>query len=219
MKRPDLRSVPVAIECRGDGKAVYACIGDPSEALTGQRGVIAFGDNLPDALHELATELYKEVGEPDHWVATANGRVEPPAPLPASPRLTVVVNGQPVDVPVGSVPAVIAAAIQQSGQIGAPIRQWELRTREGDVIPHDLPDDWHLTADRLLFLNLGLPPLRAEAQPTPPPSLIIELRDAFLEGFAAGAHMAGTLSGEECWRQSQARSAALPAPAEEEPRT
>lgn len=60
-RRPELRSVPVSIECRADGKAVYACIGDPSKALCGEAGVIAFGDNLPEALAALARELYAEV--------------------------------------------------------------------------------------------------------------------------------------------------------------
>jgi hypothetical protein len=58
-----MRSVPCAVECRGDGKAVYACIGDRSDAMTEQiRSVIGFGDTLPDALRALADEIEKEVG-------------------------------------------------------------------------------------------------------------------------------------------------------------
>jgi hypothetical protein len=88
--------------------------------------------------------------------------------VPFSSTLTVVVNGQPVEVTSGPVPSVIQQAITKSGQIGAPIAQWELRTREGDVIPHDLDADFELTAGRLLFLNLGLPKLEAQAVPSSP---------------------------------------------------
>ena len=69
VKRPEMRSVPCAIECRGDGKAVYACIGDPGKALQGESGLIAFGDTLADALRALAIEIEREVG----WDA-ADGR-------------------------------------------------------------------------------------------------------------------------------------------------
>ena len=58
-----MRSVPCTIECRGDGKAVYACLGGtPSEALVGEKGLIAFGDTLADALSALADEIEREVG-------------------------------------------------------------------------------------------------------------------------------------------------------------
>lgn len=61
MKRPTLRHPPCAIECRCDGDQVYACIGHPSEALRGERGVIAFGDTLPEALRALALAIDAEV--------------------------------------------------------------------------------------------------------------------------------------------------------------
>lgn len=69
VKRPYMRSVPCAVECRADGKSVYALIGDSTSALTdGERGIIAFGDTLPDALRALADAIEKEVevtGEED----------------------------------------------------------------------------------------------------------------------------------------------------------
>lgn len=78
VRRPDLRSVPVAVECRGDGKAVYACIGDPSSALRGESGVIAFGENLPEALHALAAALYEEVGAADTWAPISDDLPQEP---------------------------------------------------------------------------------------------------------------------------------------------
>lgn len=80
-----------------------------------------------------------------------------PAVLPA--HLSVVVNGQPVSVPGGPIRDVIAAAIQKAGQIGAPLDQWVLRTRDGDVIPHALPGgvEWALSGGQQLWLHLGLP--------------------------------------------------------------
>lgn len=72
--------------------------------------------------------------------------------------IQVVVNGQPVVVAAGSVRDVILRAIIEANQIGRPVEQWELRTPEGDVIPHDTPTDWMLSAGKRLFLNLGLPP-------------------------------------------------------------
>ena len=56
-----MRHPPVAIECRCDGNQVYACIGQPDEALRGERGVIAFGDTLADALRALAEAIEAEV--------------------------------------------------------------------------------------------------------------------------------------------------------------
>lgn len=62
IRRPYMRSVPCAIECRADGTAVYACIGDVSLALRGEAGVIGYGDTLADALRDLADEIEREVG-------------------------------------------------------------------------------------------------------------------------------------------------------------
>ena len=56
MKRPIMRSVPCAINCRGDGNQVLALIGSNI-----QEGVCGFGDTLPDALRDLATQIEHEV--------------------------------------------------------------------------------------------------------------------------------------------------------------
>jgi len=61
VKRPIMRHPPCAIECRCDGSAIYAVIGNPDEAIRGESGVIGFGDTLPDALRALALEIEKEV--------------------------------------------------------------------------------------------------------------------------------------------------------------
>jgi hypothetical protein len=84
---------------------------------------------------------------------------QPPASRVQEQQITVVVNGQPVSVQPGPVREVIRQAIEASGQIGAPIPQWELRTRDGEVIPHSLSDggEWMLSGGTLLFMNLGLP--------------------------------------------------------------
>jgi len=82
---------------------------------------------------------------------------DPAVAPPTEQTVRVVVNGQPVSVQTGSVPEVIQRAIEAAHQIGAPIAQWELRTREGDIIPHDIPEDYFLSAGKLFFLNLGLP--------------------------------------------------------------
>jgi hypothetical protein len=75
----------------------------------------------------------------------------------------IIVNGQPVTVPVGPIRDVIAAAIQQAGQIGAPIDQWVLRTTDGEIIPHALPGgvEYALTGGQRLWLHLGLEPVPA----------------------------------------------------------
>jgi hypothetical protein len=69
VKRPYMRSVPCAVECRADGCGVYALIGDFTSAMTdGERGVVGYGDNLPEALRSLANAIEKEVevtGEDD----------------------------------------------------------------------------------------------------------------------------------------------------------
>jgi hypothetical protein len=82
----------------------------------------------------------------------ADGEAEPPT-------LEIIVNGQPVTVQGGPIRTAIAAAIQEAGQIGAPIDQWVLRTRDGEEIPHTLPDgeEYALAGGQRLFLHLGLP--------------------------------------------------------------
>lgn len=62
VKQPYMRHPPCAVECRADGKQVYAAIGDPDAAVRGEPGgVIGFGDTLADALRNLADEIEKEV--------------------------------------------------------------------------------------------------------------------------------------------------------------
>ncbi len=56
VKRPIMRGVPCAVECRCDGNKVYALIGrDYVEGVTG------WGDTLADALRDLADAIEKEV--------------------------------------------------------------------------------------------------------------------------------------------------------------
>lgn len=80
--------------------------------------------------------------------------------------IEVIVNGQPVIVKAGTVRDVISQAVELSGQIGAPSEQWQLRTTEGDVIPHDMVDgtDYELAPGRRLWLNLSPPALHAGAR-------------------------------------------------------
>lgn len=57
VKRDTPRTAPCAVSCRGDGDQVLALIGNDV-----QSGIAGFGDSLPDALRDLATELEHEVG-------------------------------------------------------------------------------------------------------------------------------------------------------------
>jgi len=59
IKRPMMRTAPCAVVCRGDGASIGAII-DPAKWPHGG-GVAGFGDTLPDALRDLATEIEKEV--------------------------------------------------------------------------------------------------------------------------------------------------------------
>lgn len=56
IKRPTMRTAPVAINCRGDGNQICALIGSDLHD-----GVAGFGDTLADALRSLADEIEKEV--------------------------------------------------------------------------------------------------------------------------------------------------------------
>lgn len=128
-------------------------------------------------------------GKFHHWLAAVNALLASAVPAPLleycqtcghykdttgdtvraeavpAPPLQVVVNGQPVEVMPGPIRSVIEQAITKANQIGAPIEQWVLRTREGDIIPHDsTSQDWELVGGHLLFLHLGLP----VAVPAPP---------------------------------------------------
>jgi hypothetical protein len=82
-----------------------------------------------------------------------------PLPQEGQTEIEIIVNGQPVNVTAGPIREVIAEAVQRSGQIGAPIDQWVLRTTDGEVIPHALPGgvEWALSGGQRLWLHLGLP--------------------------------------------------------------
>lgn len=62
VKRPYMRTAPVTIECRGDGTAVYACVGSIFiEGYGGPNALIGFGDTLAEALRDLADSIEKEI--------------------------------------------------------------------------------------------------------------------------------------------------------------
>lgn len=124
--------------------------------LEGGMGYLAEPQTTPEDIIEAALAAAVVPAPP----APPEGeQVSPPAERAPVDGVEIVVNGQPVTVTAGPIRNVIAAAIAQSGQIGAPIEQWVLRTREGDVIPHELPGgaEYALTAGQRFFLHLGLP--------------------------------------------------------------
>lgn len=62
VKRPYMRTAPVTVECRGDGKSVYACVGSIFVLeYGGPSALIGFGDTLADALRDLAESIEKEI--------------------------------------------------------------------------------------------------------------------------------------------------------------
>jgi hypothetical protein len=72
--------------------------------------------------------------------------------------LTIVVNGQPVEVeananaPLGSV---IAKALDLSGNVGQPPENWELKDAAGALLDLDKKiGDYHFPDDVKLFLSL-----------------------------------------------------------------
>lgn len=148
----------------------YRSVGAPDDRVTEH----AERDTLAARLARVETEMRARADEYRNYPVNVPCQCEPSwhafeidkwtealASVSSPPTLSVVVNGQPVEVPAGQVRDVIRQAIERAGQIGAPIEQWELRTRDGDVIPHDLEAGWQLTGGRLLFLNLGLPRRRS----------------------------------------------------------
>jgi hypothetical protein len=59
VKRPEMRTAPCAVVCRGDGSAISAIINP--EKWPHQGGIAGFGDTLADALRNLADEIEAEV--------------------------------------------------------------------------------------------------------------------------------------------------------------
>ena len=72
--------------------------------------------------------------------------------------LTVVVNGQPVQVKANiqaPLRTLIEHALQQSGNSGQPIDNWELRDASGQILdPARKIGDFNFGAGTQLFLNL-----------------------------------------------------------------
>ena len=124
------------------------------------------------------------------------------SPSPAFETIEVIVNGQPVTVKAGPIRQVVADAIQAAGQIGAPVDQWVLRTREGDIIPHDLPGglDYALIGGQRVFMHLGLPALAMERSPSPAAlDAIADMQFARQSHLAWAEHLeAHAASGEPC---------------------
>jgi hypothetical protein len=73
-------------------------------------------------------------------------------------ELNVVVNGQPVLVKANveaPVSTLIEHALQQSGNSGQPIGNWELRDASGQILdPTRKIEDYNLQSGATLFLNL-----------------------------------------------------------------
>ena len=73
-------------------------------------------------------------------------------------QLTIVVNGQPTEVRVHAeekLRAVVAKALDQTGNTGQPPENWELRDPRGTPLDLDRDvDDFHFPAGTRLFLNL-----------------------------------------------------------------
>ena len=77
---------------------------------------------------------------------------------PTKLSVSVIVNGQPVEVDVNlNAPLKVVAehALNQSGNSGQPLENWEMRDAEGQIL--DLSrkaEDYGLTQGTKLFLNL-----------------------------------------------------------------
>ena len=73
-------------------------------------------------------------------------------------ELTIVVNGQPTEVsanPEAPLHTVIPKALEQTGNVGQPPENWELRDVAGTLL--DLAREissYHFTEETRLFLNL-----------------------------------------------------------------
>ena len=79
-------------------------------------------------------------------------------PNPNEIDITVVVNGQPTTV-AGNVHAalrtIIPRALEQTGNVGQPVENWELRDTAGQVLDGDRKlSELGLATGATLFLNL-----------------------------------------------------------------
>src|SRR5690348_10140187 len=72
--------------------------------------------------------------------------------------LTVVVNGQAIEVTVNEeapLRTVIPVALQESGNVGQPPDNWELKDAAGTLLPLDKKiGEFHFTPETKLFLSL-----------------------------------------------------------------
>jgi len=72
--------------------------------------------------------------------------------------LTVVVNGQPVEVKVNEhapLQTVIPHALKESGNVGQPPENWELKDAAGNLLDLNKKiEDFHFADDVKLFLSL-----------------------------------------------------------------
>ena len=72
--------------------------------------------------------------------------------------LTVVVNGQPVEVDVNihaPLRTVIPKALHDSGNVGQPPENWELKDAAGNLLDLDKKiEDYHFSPETTLFLSL-----------------------------------------------------------------
>jgi len=79
-------------------------------------------------------------------------------PSPNEIDLTVVVNGQPVPVKANiqaPLRTLIEHALQQSGNSGQPLDNWELRDASGKILnPDSKIGEFNFSAGTQLFLNL-----------------------------------------------------------------
>ncbi len=79
-------------------------------------------------------------------------------PSPNQIELTVVVNGQPVQLKANveaPVLTLIEHALRESGNSGQPVANWELRDSSGQILdPARKVESYHLQAGATLFLNL-----------------------------------------------------------------
>jgi len=72
--------------------------------------------------------------------------------------LTIVVNGVPIEVEVNvnsPLHTVVPKALQQSGNIGQPVENWELRDADGKLLDTNQKiEDFGFTDTTKLFLSL-----------------------------------------------------------------
>ncbi|HVF71030.1 MAG TPA: DUF2604 domain-containing protein [Chthoniobacterales bacterium] len=79
-------------------------------------------------------------------------------PKPPKDTLTIVVNGNPTEVTANlnaPLRTVVNKALEQSGNVGQPAENWELRDAQGTLLDLDKKiGDYHFPADVKLFLSL-----------------------------------------------------------------